>query len=72
MTGWLIATELFGEHGSGLSVILSPHCSKTYNRKFNLALVQNLMEMSEQDLHPQQMPQERPNPQASQMTCLEA
>jgi hypothetical protein len=50
---------------------LSTYSSLMKPRKFHLILVQNLLEMSSREPHPQSTPKRRPNPQTSQMTWLE-
>jgi hypothetical protein len=55
------------------SYIILPSCSsKIDHRKFHLALVQNMLEISAKEPHPHSTPREKPNPQARQLTCLEA
>jgi hypothetical protein len=80
-TEWLLAIQLVREHGSGQKtffhlldlttlnsyIILLSWCSKTNYGKFHLVLVQNLLEMSIREPHPQSTPRWRPNPDASQM-----
>jgi hypothetical protein len=53
-------------------IILSPCSSKMDHRKFHLAIIQNLLEVSAREFHFQATPRGGPNTQASQMKCLEA
>jgi len=86
MTGWLIATELFGEHGSGQKeilfcfldltllstcIILSFCNSMIDYKRTHLALVQYLSQVSARKPYLKSTPRGGPNPQASQMTCPE-
>jgi hypothetical protein len=77
VTEWLIAIHLAGKHGSDQKIIFSPpvpnySSNKIDHRKFHLVLLQNLLEISTREPHPQSNPTGGLNPQASQMKCLEA
>jgi hypothetical protein len=53
-------------------IILSSYSSKIDQRKFYLAVVRNLLDVSAREVHPQSSPRGRPNPKASQVTYHEA
>jgi hypothetical protein len=53
-------------------IILPSYCSIVVYQSFCLPLVQNLLEMSAGESHPQSTPRGKINPQASQVSCLQS